>query len=90
MTWKVPSGPLLVTRGDLSRVKTRLNRSEWAMGMAREEIADRYGRNPERLAGVVVALLERLDAIGDDLKFEWVSPRKEVGEPQVARTDVTD
>lgn len=83
MTWKRDKSQV-VTEADLRRVRVRLNRSEWAQGMTRDEIARKYDRNPDRLAGVVVSLLERLDAIGDDLKFQWVKPRKEDAEAQDA------
>jgi hypothetical protein len=45
--------------------------------MTRDEISAKYDHNPNRLAGVVVALLERLDAIGEDLRLDWVTTRKE-------------
>lgn len=80
MTWKRDKSQA-VTEADLRRVRTRLNRSEWAQGMTRDQIAEKYDRNPDRLAGVIVSLLERLDAIGDDLRFQWVKPRKEEATP---------
>lgn len=76
MTWRRDRSVVL-TEADLRRVRQRLNKSEWAQGMTREEIAAKYGNNPDRLAGVVVSLLERLDAIGDDLRFAWVKSKKD-------------
>ena len=86
MTWRRDRNAV-ITDEDLRRVRVRLNRTEWAQGFTRKEIADKYDNNPDRLAGVVVALLERLDAIGDDLRFVWVKKKEPTGATAVRPVD---